>query len=286
MLTCVRRALVLYNAAVAHASAGQNPVLVVGGQQMAAFIHSPQGLAVLALPGRDVVFVPGAITPKQVGSHRPSYINAILIQSRGNTVPGPCTACQGPRPGLRPFPECRRVPGHFGGCCGNCKWRDHAFKCSVRDDMVVEVSDDDDPGEGCGQPQIEAILKQKMAQFINLYEGQWVRIDGSRFIDIFMSGILLYFKLDNLVYDLMRKLILFRSFFYRPFNVTGSLGRTLLSMSVSKALLVVRMTSSIYRQSLLQLDSRSGFLLIKDTSSIFFGTLKEIRKIKGQKGFV
>jgi hypothetical protein len=156
MLTCVHRALVLYNAAVAHAPAGQNPVLVIGGQQMAALIHSPQGRAVLALPGQDVVFVPGAITPKQVGSHRPSYINAILIQSRGNMVLGPCTACQGLRPGLRPFPECRRLPGHFGGCCGNCKWRDHAFKCSVRDDMVVEVSDDDNPGEGSGQPQIEA----------------------------------------------------------------------------------------------------------------------------------
>ena len=139
MLTRVHRALVLYNAAVANASAGQNPVLVVGGQQMAAWVHSPQGRAVLALPGQDVVFVRGAITPNQVASHRPSYINAILIQSRGNVVLNPCTACQGPRPGFRPFPECRRVPGHFGGCCGNCKWRDHASKCSVQDDRIVEL---------------------------------------------------------------------------------------------------------------------------------------------------
>ena len=157
MLTRVHRALVLYNAAVANASAGQNPVLVVGGQQMAAWVHSPQGRAVLALPGQDVVFVRGAITPNQVASHRPSYINAILIQSRGNVVLNPCTACQGLCPGLRPFPECRRLPGHFGGCCGNCKWRDHALKCSVRDDRIVELSDDDDdPGEGGGQLQIEA----------------------------------------------------------------------------------------------------------------------------------
>ena len=111
MLTRVHRALVLYNAAVANASAGQDPVLVVGGQQMAAWVHSPQGRAVLALPGQDVVFVRGAITPNQVASHRPSYINAILIQSRGNVVLNPCTACQGSRPGLRPFPECRRLPG-------------------------------------------------------------------------------------------------------------------------------------------------------------------------------
>jgi hypothetical protein len=52
VLTCVRRALVLYNAAVAHAPADQNPVLVVGGQQMAAFVHSPQGRAVLPFLGR------------------------------------------------------------------------------------------------------------------------------------------------------------------------------------------------------------------------------------------
>jgi hypothetical protein len=52
MLTRVHRALVLYNAAVANASAGQNPVLVVGGQQMAAWIHSPQGVD--RRPGRPV----------------------------------------------------------------------------------------------------------------------------------------------------------------------------------------------------------------------------------------
>ncbi|KAI1159087.1 hypothetical protein F5B18DRAFT_638134 [Nemania serpens] len=33
----------------------------------------------------------------------------------------------------RPFPTCVRLPGHFGGCCGNCKWRDHAARCSVQD---------------------------------------------------------------------------------------------------------------------------------------------------------
>src|SRR6266516_3196361 len=41
----------------------------------------------------------------------------------------------------------------FGGCCGNCKY---AFKCSVPDDIVVEISDEDDPGEGGDQPEIEA----------------------------------------------------------------------------------------------------------------------------------
>ncbi|KAF2228495.1 hypothetical protein EV356DRAFT_457712, partial [Viridothelium virens] len=31
--------------------------------------------------------------------------------------------------GLRPFPECRQMPSHFGGACANCKWRDHGARC-------------------------------------------------------------------------------------------------------------------------------------------------------------
>jgi hypothetical protein len=133
------RALTLYNAAVAAANATTaNPVLVVGQQQMASFVHNTMGRAVLALPGQDVEFVRGSITPTQVGSHRPSYINAILIQSRGTAVQPACEACTATRPGLRPFPECRRVAGHFGGACANCKWRDHGARCFVRDDSSDE----------------------------------------------------------------------------------------------------------------------------------------------------
>ncbi|KAJ8070795.1 hypothetical protein OCU04_001157 [Sclerotinia nivalis] len=32
-----------------------------------------------------------------------------------------------------PFLECRRVAGYFCGCCGNCKWCDHAVRCFVRE---------------------------------------------------------------------------------------------------------------------------------------------------------
>jgi hypothetical protein len=99
------QALVLYNAAVAAANTtAANPVLVVGQQQMASFVHSTMGRAVLVLPGQDVEFVRGSITPTQVGSHRPSYINAILIQSRGTAMQPACEACTATRPGLRPFP--------------------------------------------------------------------------------------------------------------------------------------------------------------------------------------
>ena len=44
-----------------------------------------------SLPGQDVEFIRGAITPAQVESHRPSHTNAILIQSRGQDNPTICT---------------------------------------------------------------------------------------------------------------------------------------------------------------------------------------------------
>jgi Protein of unknown function (DUF3716) len=104
----------------------------------------------LALPGQDVLFVRGSMNEHQVLSHRPSYINAILIQSRGRTEVQACLACR-TGPGLRPFPECRRLLGHFGGACGNCKWRDHASRCSVRDGEdaveVILIADTDEEGE-------------------------------------------------------------------------------------------------------------------------------------------
>ncbi|OJD12499.1 hypothetical protein ACJ73_09342 [Blastomyces percursus] len=58
--------------------------------------------------------------------------------------------------GLRPFPECRRLPEHFRGACGNCKWRDHAIRCSVREDdgdavEVIEIPDTDDEGDNGGR---------------------------------------------------------------------------------------------------------------------------------------
>lgn len=152
-LLTLSRALILYNAALAVAVADQNPVLLVGQQQMATFVHNTVGRAVLALPGQDVEFVRGSITPNQVGSHRPSYINAILIQSRGAAAQPACGACAAARPGLRPFPECRRVAGHFGGACANCKWRDHGSRCSVRDE---DEDEGDNPPGGLDPPPAPA----------------------------------------------------------------------------------------------------------------------------------
>jgi hypothetical protein len=129
--------LVLYNpaafAALAAAPAGAgNPRLLVGGQQLAFYCHNNLQRTVLAMPGRDVDFVRGRISEAQVLSSRPSYINGILIQSRGTLVRGGCNKCRSR--GFTPFPTCVRLVGHFGGACGNCKWRDHAARCVVHDE--------------------------------------------------------------------------------------------------------------------------------------------------------
>ncbi|KAJ6089813.1 hypothetical protein N7467_005029 [Penicillium canescens] len=70
--------------------------LPVGGPQFNRFIHSELGRALLALTGTDVPFVCSKIKGRQIA-------------------------------------KCIRMPGHFGGCCGNCKFPDQADVCSVRD---------------------------------------------------------------------------------------------------------------------------------------------------------
>ena len=78
-----------------------------------------------------------------------------------------CEACTATHPELRPFPKCRRVAGHFGGACANCKWRDHGARCFVRDDSSDEgdkplrlgpppaPAGDSGPGVGAGALALE-----------------------------------------------------------------------------------------------------------------------------------
>jgi len=60
---------------------------------------------------------------------------------------------------IMPFPECHRTPGHFGGCCSNCKWRDHAARCSVHDNDDSSDRDNDgaEAGRGDRVPQGQQI---------------------------------------------------------------------------------------------------------------------------------
>jgi hypothetical protein len=104
-------------------------LLLVSGQELLPFLRTELQNQLLSLPGSNVEFNLGRITTAQILQFRPSYINAILIQSRGSDVVRPCTYCE--HRGPSPFPYCRQLPD-FDGCCGNCKWRDHASRCSLR----------------------------------------------------------------------------------------------------------------------------------------------------------
>ena len=75
-------AVVLFNLAnAAVAGAGPYDTLTVGGQQMGSVVHSPPAVRLFSLPGRDVLYVRGAIQLYQLQSHCLLYINIILIQS-------------------------------------------------------------------------------------------------------------------------------------------------------------------------------------------------------------
>ncbi|PYH67138.1 DUF3716 domain-containing protein, partial [Aspergillus vadensis CBS 113365] len=80
---------------------------------------------------QSVEFPRGRIHAYQIRTHRPSYINVLLIQSQGSRPPAPCTRCRAGTGGV--FPKCRHLPGAFDRACANCKWPDAGNSCSVRD---------------------------------------------------------------------------------------------------------------------------------------------------------
>lgn len=91
-------------------------------------IHTSEQIeAFNTYPQKDVLITKGRVTLQQVNTGRPSYINALIIQSRGIEIPG---GCRNSRSGV--FATTVRLPGYFGGCCGNCKFKDHGARCSVR----------------------------------------------------------------------------------------------------------------------------------------------------------
>jgi Protein of unknown function (DUF3716) len=88
------------------------------------------------------------VTAQRIFEMRASYINALLIQSCGVLVAN-CTSCHTALAAGRTlsFSQRRRLVGHFGGACGNCKWPDHAARCFVRDQDSESSCDDGDDDE-------------------------------------------------------------------------------------------------------------------------------------------
>lgn len=79
--------------------------------------------------------IQGCTTGAQITIHRPFYIDSVLIQSRKQLVILFCTACARFLK-LAPFIEYLKVFGHFDNAYENCKWRDRATRCFVRDEVA------------------------------------------------------------------------------------------------------------------------------------------------------
>jgi hypothetical protein len=99
----------------------------------AALVHDTQR-DIFKLPSREFIhFVNGWITARHIASQRPSYVNGLLIHSRGGDSRVSCTQCVERRAknALGPFLTCRVLPGSFHDSCSNCKWFDNTSVCSL-----------------------------------------------------------------------------------------------------------------------------------------------------------
>ena len=99
----------------------------------ASLIHDVQRKAFQKDCRQVIFFMSGWITAKHIASKRPSYVNGLLIHSRGNDATHECTRCTEKRAknSLGPFLSCRTLPGYFGDSCSNCKWFDNTSQCSL-----------------------------------------------------------------------------------------------------------------------------------------------------------
>ena len=89
---------------------------------------------IFRMPSREtILFVQGWITAKHIASQRPSYVNGLLIHSRGQDAAVACVQCAEKRSkyALGPFLSCRVLPGTYHNSCSNCKWFDNTSSCSL-----------------------------------------------------------------------------------------------------------------------------------------------------------
>ncbi|KAK4133238.1 hypothetical protein BT67DRAFT_60243 [Trichocladium antarcticum] len=96
-------------------------------------VHETQK-AIFRLHSRETIhFVQGWITARHIASQRPSYVNGLLIHSRGQDATVSCAQCTERRDkhALGPFLTCRVLPGSYHNSCSNCKWFDNTSACSL-----------------------------------------------------------------------------------------------------------------------------------------------------------
>ncbi|KAK4153875.1 hypothetical protein C8A00DRAFT_33347 [Chaetomidium leptoderma] len=89
------------------------PTVMLPTGQATIRVAMPDGQGPDNKPSVDTEAYRGKVTTAKL--LRPSYMNAVLIQSRGR--------------------------GFFQDSCGNCKWRDHATRCKVEDEEDKDNKD-------------------------------------------------------------------------------------------------------------------------------------------------
>jgi len=97
------------------------------------------------MPSQDIeIWDAGRLSYGQFEQGRPSYINAVLIQSCGVENTKACSSCRSKKK-FGPFTTCVSLAGCFGNSCANCKWRDWASRCGGKEmrapaEVLVEGS--------------------------------------------------------------------------------------------------------------------------------------------------
>ncbi|KAL4788754.1 hypothetical protein BDV19DRAFT_383652 [Aspergillus venezuelensis] len=99
-----------------------------GNRALFDLCHNEIQKEVWAFPSYEFVVRVGSLSVKQLQTARPSYVNAILIASRGVKVREPCK-----HNSRWVFGEQVRIPGYWNGCCAGCKWKDGGAKCTYFD---------------------------------------------------------------------------------------------------------------------------------------------------------
>lgn len=122
-----------WNAAKSERTLTVVPIRIREALDETAIVHESQR-PIFHMPGREILYyVQGWITARHVASKRPSYVNGLLIHSRGQDAPVSCSQCVERRDknALGPFLTCRILQGVFHNSCSNCKWFDNTSTCSL-----------------------------------------------------------------------------------------------------------------------------------------------------------
>ncbi|EAQ86768.1 hypothetical protein CHGG_08021 [Chaetomium globosum CBS 148.51] len=122
-----------WNAAKADRASPAVSIFIRDALTEQSLVHDTQR-NIFRMPSREtILFVQGWITAKHIASQRPSYVNGLLIHSRGQDAAVACAQCAEKRSkyALGPFLSCRVLPGSYHNSCSNCKWFDNTSSCSL-----------------------------------------------------------------------------------------------------------------------------------------------------------